>query len=497
MKKRLFQFAQPILVVFFILFINFLPEFTGFPYWDHDFYFLTPFGFVNTPDARWFGDAVSLLTGNEMIPSLALLWAHFFRALGSLCAIYFLFRFKEYFPLVMGALIIALSPENLPHYLYRYQTIIYSVPLTFICIGLLFVERKGIYPSIVGSILLLLAFGSHSASANSALVLIGGRTLVCVFENKFKQYFKIIIKYCMTCFSAMILQLIITKLLTQAGIATLYNTSTIPLSEIITSLKRITINSFQNLSWSLHLAYMPGIVKLLIGILISLCFVLLVQKFYKENLRKAFIGSILFIGLIPLSRIVFAVSAGHTMHYRVGAFGTTVLTGFFITFIYIITNNKNLKKIISAITFIIIYIFISQNFLFQRHTRDQFLSDILYAQRVVDRIERLDGFNPKKNYRIVFIGTQPYNVKTYWKDYDYTKSIEEFQRSSMAKWMPEQIIHYISPYLTLQNTPLDAIKDQQLRNNIIEYAKTHTWPDKDCITMFDDIIVCILDNKNL
>ena len=98
--------------------------------------------------------------------------------------------------------------------------------------------------------------------------------------------------------------------------------------------------------------------------------------------------------------------------------------------------------------------------------RDQFISDILYAQRVVDRIEQLDGLNETQTLSIVFIGTQPYNAKMYWKNYNYSQSIEELRRSSMAPWMPDQILRYVAPNLQLRNTPLDTIEDTELREKI-------------------------------
>ena len=105
-KKELIPLIIATSIIFSILFLNFLPEFTGFPYWDHDFAYLSSFGMVNSHDARWFGDILGLLTGNDMIPSLALLWSHLFRALGTVCAVYFLCRSEQCFPLVLGALII-------------------------------------------------------------------------------------------------------------------------------------------------------------------------------------------------------------------------------------------------------------------------------------------------------------------------------------------------------------------------------------------------------
>ena len=77
-KKELIPLIIATSIIFSILFLNFLPEFTGFPYWDHDFAYLSSFGMVNSHDARWFGDILGLLTGNDMIPSLALLWSHLF-----------------------------------------------------------------------------------------------------------------------------------------------------------------------------------------------------------------------------------------------------------------------------------------------------------------------------------------------------------------------------------------------------------------------------------
>ena len=496
-KKELIPLIIATSIIFSILFLNFLPEFTGFPYWDHDFAYLSSFGMVNSHDARWFGDILGLLTGNDMIPSLALLWSHLFRALGTVCAVYFLCRSEQCFPLVLGALIIALSPENLPHYMYRFQTILYPVPLVLISFGLLVVESRGLLYFIVGCLCMLCAFGTHPAAANSALVLVGGRMLFSMLNNEFWNNLHDIIRYLGICIFGMFGQLCITKILTMLGVATIYNTRTISLSELFGNIKLIILQSFQNMDVTLNQAYMPNFSKLLILILIAFCLLCMLKKFAKESIVKALLELLLFFTLIPLSRIVLAISGAYTMHYRVGSFGTTVLTGFFLIFLFFLVKNYKIRLLTTGISILIIYIFFSQNFLFQRHMRDQFISDILYAQRVVDRIEQLDGLNETQTLSIVFIGTQPYNAKMYWKNYNYSQSIEELRRSSMAPWMPDQILRYVAPNLQLRNTPLDTIEDTELREKIRIHAKKHTWPDKESIARVGDIIICVLDNRSL
>lgn len=497
-KETCAKLLRACLLVTAVLFVVFLPEFIGFPYWDHDFAYLAHVGMPNSSDARWFGDVVGWLTGNEMIPPLALLWAHLFRAAGAVCAVYFFTRSNRLLFLVPSALVIVLSPENLPHYLYRFQTIMYAIPVLLLALGLLIVERGRFRDILLGYVCMVCAFGSHPAAVNSAAVLVFGKMLFDLAQGRFKAQYSIYARYFLIFAVGVTTQFGIAMLLRELGIANRYNTTSASPQEILHNAYLVAVQTIRWFSPFLDQAYQPAFVKVLIVTLAVACFILLLQRVAKRGALWLFLGAGIFVATILCSRFAFLITNIYTFHYRVGAFGDTLLQGFFVVFALFLAKGKWLKRYIIVVSAVIIYIFISQDFLFQRHTRDQFLVDVLYAQRVVDRIERLDGFDPAKEYKVVFIGSQPYNAKTFWQVYNYTASIEEFRRTSMAPWMPEQILKYVAPYLKLRNTPLKSIENAELRTTLELHAKSVAWPAKESVSLFfGDTILCVLDNTTL
>lgn len=494
-KETLAKLLRAGSLVATVLFIVFLPEFTGFPYWDHDYAYLMHVGMPNSSDARWFGDVVGLLTCNEMIPSLALLWAHLFRAAGAVCAVYFFTRSNRLLLLVPGALVIVLSPENLPHYLYRFQTIMYSIPVLLLALGFLIVERGRIRDILFGYICMVCAFGSHPAAVNSAAVLMSGKILFDAAQGHFKAQHTNYARYFLIFSAGITTQFGIAMLLRAAGIADRYNTTNASPREILHNAYSVVVQAFRWFSPFLNQAYEPAFVKFLIATLAVICFIFLLQRLAEGGASRIILGAGMFFATILCSRSAFIITNIYTFHYRVGAFGDTLLQGFFVLFALFLAKGKWVQRVIAVTSAVIICIFISQDFLFQRHTRDQFLVDVLYAQRVVDRIERLDGFDPVKEYQVVFIGSQHYNAKTFWQAYNYPESIEELRRTSMAPWMPEQILKYVAPYLRLRNTPLKSIENAQLRATLELHAKSASWPAKESVALFGDTILCVLDNS--
>ena len=494
-----------IVVSFVVTFFVFLTEVSNFSYWDHDFAYLKSFSTnVNYTDGRWAADFLNVLIGFEFIPFVSFFWATLFKVSSGVLAAYFWTKNKDIPLLICSGILVGISPEGLSYVLYRFQSQMFSGAMFFCVIGFLFAEQEHF---ILAFVSFLISIGTHQTILNMIGVLFCGKIIFDLINKKFfisfKFYKAIVCIVGIACATNFLIILILKKI---SFIHDHYNNiaSLKCMKDSVVPLVKACFVYF----WPFNnAAYMPFEVKIAILVLASIAIFIIISSTLRGKILSLkglcllgfnFIAFFSLIVSAKISMILTPIKAYHA--YRLTANGSIFLCLFIVVITMLYAKNIHISILVQLFVIFILYEFFVQDALFQRRNNDQFMADLSFAQRIVGGIENLDGFDIKKTYNFIFVGTMPYVERKFYVKYNYAYSLEEFSRNTMMKWSPTAILSYLAPYLKIstQITSLVDINDPILAWKVYNYSKKYPWPNKK-FAMFinDSTILVILDNTNL
>ena len=351
------------------------------------------------------------------------------------------------------------------------------------------------------------AIASFQSFIDTALILLCGGIIAIMLDEKcspktalYKSRF-IVISVALSAVSYKIALDILKK---SGKVIEFYNNQITPLSDLPEHIILAIKLGFGNLV-NYNVAFMP----ISMTILFTLFLVAFLVFLWQTNLNKSTKLSILILlcGAILASQMHIILSKTITSDPRVQYYGLMFLRVLFVALAFkvcidFIRAQKLAQNLLFILSTILIWFCIVQDLYAQKLQKLSNDAELKLVNRVIDRIEQNENFNPNKQYCGIWIGDLPNFRERYFGKRKETgneliSTISIVSESGIFdKFMSSTVFKqcgFVSPQQ--HKKQFESIISYLHKAGILD--KLEPFPHKDSVVVFEDIIVFVASKGNL
>lgn len=466
---------------------------------------------------RWFASALLVLTGYEQLPILGLLLALLLQVLSGLAAVLYLemaggVRFSR-LQYIIGALFISLIPYVTSHHYYTFVAYVYPAAQLLVIGGLIVAATsRSILAVCAAAALVMSGFATYQPAINTAAVLVFGALIIQLARVDTAENIVKALKDLLVFLTVILLGGILYKVSLSVldGLGFLsqnaYQLEQLSLRQLPMRFLEVAMSIARQLLVSQP--YFPAALKILAFGLIVVGGVYAGWAFIRAAHPKTVykLGLILIVGtlLFLSSKAQFFLSGqGNYYYYRFATFGIAYV--YLVFFLLIPLGQAPLVKRVAIVgTCLLLYGFVVQDLKAQRDLVKQNEYDMRFINRVIARLESIEGFSYEKEYRLIQVGDF-LNVKKLHGGYErfgYRSPYHDF--TSLAKWEPSAIYEKMEPLLQISRSydfrALDRYSDEEALadiNKAIAFIESApVWPHLGAVRLLDDEIIVIMVGRD-
>lgn len=507
-----YAFGMALLVNFLVFFY----ELAQFPIGDHDVGYMSGVSVLSGGRAgRWFIPFLHILSGHVQIPVYTQLFAFCTQIAAGMGAVLLWRSNTSFLPLFVGGVLVSCMPVVTEFYYYHWMAPAFTCSQLFMVLSLHCAcphtsardSKELLGCSLVrwlGAIILATcAIATYQSSVITWAVCFCGLCAMRVWQwDVARQSFWAMILRLLPPLLCMIVACILyslsLRLYPLLGLTLeLYQFETVKLSDILPRCLEVIKQSYIHL-WTAQ-AFMPPYLKGLLLVSTIAGFILFFAEKEKQSTRLHVVKMILLaivLLLLPVAaKAQFIVSANDSWHSaRFAGMGLSYVHLFFLlALLYastIFVRNMGLALFVLLLPAMAINCLNEQVQLVRSN-----LHDFSVLNRVIDRLEQVEGYDPEKTYNLVQLGRTPAyvprgNVAAKWGTLGATVS---------QAWNPGFELWLLSSYLKLgDRLNEEAFIRPDLLKKAVNYAEEQKpFPHQGSVGIVDDTIILYFDEKAL
>ena len=460
--------------------------------------------------------ASGILTNNLYLPIISALWSFVALSLSAiLLAIYWKVPKKISYFVIFG-LVLNITPYTLSWLWYAHWSVNIFFARVFIFTGFILSDKllqcatkQKLYNIILSILLLNLGLSIYPSYIGTFAMVMVGRilidmlqweTLKTALQTSINNYKYIIFNIAIS----VVVYKIILKYMEYGGYIknNVYNMRTTPLSDIFTKILICIKSAWQQFT-SFSISFYPDVLTKLF-FLLAIMFIIGILVNKRKTITIKFSIITMFLVCLFASKTVMLIAASdNAMTSRVEFCGYVLFNALIIA-LCLNTEGilRNIKVLISCI---IIYIFAINDLYQQRTWKMGFDAEQMILNRVVERIEMQQYTEMYNKYDYVQLGDWISARKIFYrKKANEIEDNDLYAYSLTPSWNPNVVIRFYNPHIqikkkytvsTFANSEFMSVLKRLYDAGILEKAKA--WPSKDSVIVYKDIILVVMDDKDL
>lgn len=510
--KKIGEIDSEVLKVYFLsLFVTVLSfSIFTFHYLMHDHGLFLPWIWTGDQlfSARWLAPFWFLLSSYTDVPVFI---PFFSSALNVLSAMMVLGLWVEYSGLritktasVFVILMMTISPNIMEMYYFTWMGLILSGSIFFAVLAIKFSLRSGKRNFIFAT---LLAFSSIAGyqPCFSVLTTLFMTILLFLFVNWIKgkvlateiafKMFKV--------FSVIVLSVFLYRIsfsLFDYSVGTTYVTKQVELSHVYNRIIEVTETSFRSL-FVTHPQYsiFLRVLQFFVVVLGFFFFCLSCVSYRKIPRYVSLLGASILFSLFVLStKAMFYVSPSNDfLSFRYN-FSLIFFFSFFSFCAFVFSKNIFSKNLAFLVSFLIVFSFVKSVLTNQGVLMRAQKHDLAFNNRILSRIESLDGVDYQKKYNLILIGGFEYNKKILAGiKFESLAPGSIYHTQICGAWCSGAVMDFLGSKIKFHHYLSEPVIQMDEARRVVKEQHRQSWPHQSSVFIHDDSIIVNLESSVL
>ncbi len=493
-------------IVFFLNILSYGYIITEFLFTNHTFPNISnqPFPSYRSREGRWTHDLIYFLQGGAGISFFQTIIAIFIQITAGILFAIALNR-KDSNSLIISASVISLIPYVNDYYGFSGDSIMFATGDLLAVMGIA-ISKRSIRHMLAAAIILKLSIACYQPKIATIAVVSSAYSLclLCDWDGSredIRRILKSILLLFLTCLLAVAMYLMVLNAMNLLDLIPAHEQFTRRLSTAsVDQIPHLVNLAIIDLYYRLFISepLIPQYIKQILVVICTISLILTIIKLISSGNEKKYIIIVLacillvFFVLILSTNLAFIVSPNS--YWNAGRFRTTY-GFFFVSLIILAIREKNTlyKNFSILVLFILIHSYVVTNGYINQQAQIKNITEFSRINRLLIRIESLEGFDYDKKYAIVILGNFSLasvpQLRYPRSEQNYTV-ISNLVERFFIRYRHIEILNYFS----IKNLFRKANQDELIRAK--KYAISHNpYPAEDSIALLDDDLIVVILEK--